>query len=99
MRRTYLYCAFILAAVAAAGLMAFRGNALAALKESFKAGGLRSFEIVPLETVSETSSNASIGDLNGDGYPDVGQRVRRSPELTHVCSPDLTHPKERAHSW
>jgi hypothetical protein len=24
-----------------------------------------------LETVSETSSNASIGDLNGDGHPDI----------------------------
>src|SRR5215470_2095692 len=39
--------------------------------ESFKAGELSSFEIVPLETVSETSSNVSIGDLNGDGYPDI----------------------------
>ena len=39
--------------------------------KSFNAGGLRSFEIVPLETVSETSSNASIGDLNGDGHPDI----------------------------
>jgi hypothetical protein len=29
------------------------------------------FTIVPLETVSETSSNASIGDLNGDGHPDI----------------------------
>lgn len=29
------------------------------------------FELVPLETVSETSSNASIGDLNGDGKPDI----------------------------
>jgi hypothetical protein len=29
------------------------------------------FEIVPLEAVSETSSNASIGDLNGDGHPDI----------------------------
>jgi hypothetical protein len=38
---------------------------------SFKAGGMRSFDIVPLETVSETSSNASIGDLNGDGHPDI----------------------------
>jgi CO dehydrogenase/acetyl-CoA synthase epsilon subunit len=33
--------------------------------------GIRAFEIVPLETVSETSSNASIGDLNGDGHPDI----------------------------
>lgn len=32
---------------------------------------LPSFHIVPLETVSETSSNASIGDLNGDGCPDI----------------------------
>ena len=36
-----------------------------------KAGGLRSLEIVPLETVSETSANASIGDFNGDGNPDI----------------------------
>ena len=39
--------------------------------ESFKAGGLRTFEIVLLEKVSETSANASIGDLNGDGYLDI----------------------------
>ena len=37
----------------------------------FVFGGIRSFEIVPLETVSETSSNASIGDLNEDGKPDI----------------------------
>jgi len=54
----------------------FHANALAALSsqppaESVSAGGLRSFEIVPLETVSETSANASIGDLNGDGHPDI----------------------------
>jgi FG-GAP-like repeat len=74
--RMLLYCALILAASAAAGLAVFHANALATAssqssKDSFKAGGLRSFEIVPLETVSETSSNASIGDLNGDGYPDI----------------------------
>lgn len=40
-------------------------------KSPLSFGGLRSFEIVPLETVSETSSNASIGDLNGDGRPDI----------------------------
>jgi len=39
--------------------------------KSFTFGGLRSFEVVPLETVSETSSNASIGDLNGDDKPDI----------------------------
>lgn len=40
-------------------------------EESFKAGGPRSFEIVLLETVSEPSANASIGDLNGDGHLDI----------------------------
>lgn len=35
------------------------------------AGAERSFQIVPLETVSETSSDASIGDINGDGHPDI----------------------------
>jgi FG-GAP-like repeat len=39
--------------------------------ELFRAGGLRSFEIVLLEKVSETSANASIGDLNGDGHLDI----------------------------
>jgi hypothetical protein len=34
-------------------------------------GPARSFEIVPLETVSETTANASVGDLNGDGYLDI----------------------------
>jgi hypothetical protein len=34
-------------------------------------GAKRSFEIVPLEKVSETSSNASIGDVNEDGKPDI----------------------------
>ncbi|HXW56758.1 MAG TPA: VCBS repeat-containing protein [Candidatus Cybelea sp.] len=31
----------------------------------------RSFEMVPLETVSETTANASIGDVNGDGHLDI----------------------------
>ena len=31
----------------------------------------RSFQVVPLETVSETTANASIGDLNGDGNLDI----------------------------
>ena len=71
-----MYCAYVPAAFAAAGFVVFYANAQATLGgrstgESFKAGGLRSFEIVPLETVSETSANASIGDLNGDGHPDI----------------------------
>jgi len=75
-RRTLLYGAFILVASAAAGFVVFHAPALATPGSQFKentskAGGLRSFEIVPLETVSETSSNASIGDLNGDGHPDI----------------------------
>ncbi len=32
---------------------------------------IRSFTAVPLETVSETTANASIGDLNGDGHLDL----------------------------
>src|ERR1700759_1846051 len=32
---------------------------------------LRTFNPTPLETVSETTANASIGDLNGDGKLDI----------------------------
>jgi len=58
MTRALWYCGFLLAAVAAARFVVFVADT-------------RAFEIVPLETVSETSSNASIGDLNGDGHPDI----------------------------
>jgi len=44
---------------------------LTALVLAAQSSSPRSFEIVPLEKVSETSSNASIGDLNGDGHPDI----------------------------
>jgi hypothetical protein len=75
MKSARLYCALMLMAFAT-GLMVLRANSLATLsnqlqEESFKGGSLRSFDIVPLETVSETSANASIGDLNGDGYLDI----------------------------
>lgn len=75
-RRALSYGALILAASVLVGFIVFRVPALAkpstqSKGDSFKAGGLRSFEIVPLETVSETSSNASIGDLNGDGHLDI----------------------------
>ena len=59
MRRALICALVIVIALAVSGSGAFRP------------AGLRSFEIVPLETVSETSSNASIGDLNGDGFPDI----------------------------
>jgi hypothetical protein len=76
MSRTLLCWAFVLAAFIAAGFAVLNTTALAMLSQqsrggSFPFGGLRSFEIVPLETVSETSSNTSIGDLNGDGHPDI----------------------------
>jgi hypothetical protein len=82
MKSSLLYCAFIVTAFAAAGLAAFHANALATLTsqsqgESFKSGGLRSFEIVPLETVSETSANASIGDLDLDPQPAHERRMAR----------------------
>jgi hypothetical protein len=38
---------------------------------AFAATGIRSFESVPLESVFETTANASIGDLNGDGIMDI----------------------------
>src|SRR5258706_120254 len=43
--------------VALGGLVAFAA-----------ATSIRSFESVPLESVSETTANVSIGDLNGDGH-------------------------------
>jgi hypothetical protein len=76
MKCALLSCALVVGPFAVAGFVFFHTGAVAtqsgqANGKSFKAGGLRSFEIVPLETVSETSSNASIGDLNGDGQLDI----------------------------
>lgn len=58
-----------------AGVVAFtacsRARGEAAGMQPSDADGVRPFDLVPLETVSETSSNASIGDLNGDGQLDI----------------------------
>lgn len=44
---------------------------LAGVALTWAAIGVRGFKAVPLETVSETTANASIGDLNGDGHLDI----------------------------
>ena len=74
MRRIVLGC--LLAATIGSARVAFlRSPPVSAVDSSMQKpsgfGGLRSFDMVSLETVSQTSSNASVGDLNGDGIPDV----------------------------
>jgi FG-GAP-like repeat/FG-GAP repeat len=73
--RALLSGVFVLAAGGAAMLSPAnsfaRGDVQGPPAEASSVGGARSFEIVPLETVSETSSNASIGDVDGDGHPDI----------------------------
>jgi hypothetical protein len=75
MRRSLLSCGLLVGALTAAGFVAVgadpRTPPARPAATSIKAGALRSFEIMPLETVAETSSNASIGDLNGDGHRDI----------------------------
>jgi len=76
LKRKLLCWALIIATACVAGLLFSHGSARAMPRnhsegDSSNGAGVRSFEIVPLETVSETSSNASIGDLNGDGIPDI----------------------------
>lgn len=44
----------------------------------------RSFEIISLETVSGNSANASIGDLNGDGHPDIVLVRGRHQQVTSL---------------
>src|ERR1035437_10790230 len=48
-----------------------RALSLVVLALLLSPAAIRSFEAVPLETVSETTANASIGDLNGDGHLDI----------------------------
>lgn len=76
MRRTVFYSLFWLAPCTAADYVLVHADTPATASDQFttrsrEVGGLRSFELMPLEAVSETSSNASIGDLNGDRHPDI----------------------------
>lgn len=75
-KSTLLYVASLLLALAAVDLIVSCAHTGAKTGNEFPdkspaAVGFRSFEIVPLETVSETSANVSIGDVNGDGHPDI----------------------------
>ena len=45
-------------------------------------------KVILLEETSETSANASVGDLIGDGYPDLIAANRKSP--SYVCMNDGT---------
>jgi hypothetical protein len=65
---TMRYTAFVTVALLAT-LRADGGDSLNAAPSVGE--GIRSFEAVPLESVSETTANASIGDLNGDGKLDI----------------------------
>jgi hypothetical protein len=41
--------------------------------------------VLLLEQTSETSANVSIGDLNGDGFPDLGSRKRSTLAIDRSC--------------
>jgi FG-GAP repeat len=61
----------------------------AAVLAAFAAAGIRSFEAVPLESVSETTANVSIGDLNGDGILDIVLAKGRHWPLKDLAAADL----------
>jgi FG-GAP-like repeat len=73
--RTFLCIASTITVLAALLSVLLRSSALAirirGSRSQESPAILPSFEIVPLESVSETTSNASIGDLNSDGCPDI----------------------------
>jgi hypothetical protein len=74
MTHVVFQCAITLAALAAVGSRITSAATEPTLKQNPAIPKFlddRWFEIVPLETVSEASSNASIGDLNGDGHLDI----------------------------
>src|SRR5262245_36603792 len=83
--RTDVCCGLVVAAFVASGCGASQARSEPGqTSQSSVAGSMRSFDVVPLETVSETSSNASIGDLNGDGHADIVLVKGRHWQVTTV---------------
>lgn len=85
MTRTDVCCGLAVVAVVGSGCSAPQAQSgRVQTSQPISAAAMRSFDIVPLETVSQTSSNASIGDVNGDGHPDVVLVKGRHWQVTTV---------------
>jgi FG-GAP-like repeat len=85
MTRTDLCWWLSIAAIVASGCSVSEArNDPPQTSQSSAAKPARAFDVIPLETVSQTSSNASIGDLNADGHPDIVLVKGRHWQVTTV---------------